>query len=74
MKKKTNLMLDIKACLLFLFRKKKPITYVTCHYCKSPFVKFENGQENGNAYSSIYSCTKCGATCVNVETWEQAKR
>lgn len=73
MKKKTNLLTKIKVCLSFLFKKGKPMTHVVCHHCDSPFVKFENGQKNANCYTSNYFCIKCGATCINVETWEPRK-
>lgn len=59
----------LRICRYILTGENKPMIMVSCHYCGSPLIKYENGIIGDNTYTSDYTCAKCGAKATNVETW-----
>ena len=68
MKKKLSKIDRFRIALKF-FMNKEPVTCVCCSKCGSIHVKFIDGVTEGDKYTSLYKCSKCGAEAFNIEQW-----
>lgn len=70
MKQKMKFSTKVKFIFWWLFKKTKgTMTIVTCGNCNSKRVTFKNGKQEGNIYTSEYTCKDCGTTAKCTEVW-----